>query len=1501
MTIEAWIDDDLAREKTTSHTPIVTIFGAGVTGLTLAHELVERGFGVQVVEARPDPDDEYSCEVGGLAANQVGRVPAEIERVHPYLFKEEDRAGEDAVDPDERCVRVWVVGTGAEKITIRIDEKSFAFTTDQTWSAQKIAEEIRDGAIDGGFDAEVDGYAVVLKSKRAGEALRVSVGAGDSGGSPSQLVRYESLATLAQLRAAEMEPVEPRFPLPHRLQFERPMSDGDWREIEDEHCKKNAEKIDEIWAILVKAYKAHTAGVDSNIEKKKGSFAEGELSERMRRREEFLLEVRGHTDGDGAPGVDRDLSLDWAKLVRDELLARNDGDGNTIPDLEKRILLIGVGGAERLGNPRRRVGRRRANRVELRIVEHHIPGEHGYRFFPGFYRHLFDTMRRTPILDERGRETGRTAFDQLEAVDVVDVALEDERRPHRVPVRAARSLEELRELMRMHLDPERLGVKERDLLLFTLRMLQFLTSSTERRRGEYEQQSWWDYLIGTDEGGNARYHYTPAMDELLRTTPEALVAMRADETDARTQGAVYAQLLTDVLRDGSEANRTLNGPTSEAWLGHWKRYLQRQGVRFFVGELTKLEWFGDELRPLVTRKTHECGVASLQIILADPRSIDLEVNGLDVSVDLPSGASLGDAVDELASRIDGNPDLGVEANTSDVAEKRAGRLELRSRHTQDDVLLRIRPFVGYARLKLFGVDLPVSMDGIPPVEGDPLADVVVRRLRSSYLISPPDGDALLWIRSRSAGRYGAEIDRQRVEIVVDEEEAPLPTEEIRDRFMAAIAEEVRHLHPHRTGTTGIRLIGADRRPVHVDVERWRDRIGRGVDLRVDRGRFPQLDVLRGDSLRIRIDDPALAVVGAVPEVPDEPLIEARFEEDDGGQLRSLPVSGGGPDFYVMALPFDEVSRLVWQAHEDGQELAPPRELDGCFEQMMAFEQKTARRDDSGSALPLVRDPDGRPTPLKYPLRDLSGIQYYFTHQVRIGRGHTYYPKAPWGLSSISQVAYWRERMSRKSAFLGQLSVDIGRFYAPVPDPGVDPPDLGSGPQASAWNTSKKRIAKEVWGQITVGLDANLGPLISKPAYYHLDQAIEFSDESGLRKFGPEGVLVSVAEPADASDTSYELEIEGASFGVMKGIGDTASDVAQGLASEINNGSEPLLASEVEGLSSNPRLVVAPVARGRSLVIRVRNRQDVAYRLRIDSTAVIEHTPSGGSADEVRDALVKGVNDYVPGAIATALPDSRLKVEFASETSASVLAVAPKADSFEHLAYVESGASLRVRNADPKLSVPTSDSTPLRNATPFLINGPEVWRSRPGLRIEGESSDMQRYWSEKTEIYYHLTKRRWLMAGNQMATFTRLSTMESANESARHAVASILHALIPQATVDPPTYNGQGHFFGNYPDFWDPEDHEFDDLAALRRLDAAVYGSTSGGKPLPHVFEILRLGDWIAGMPADLIEDAFPGQIGKIGGHVLARFDEELGFTEGDEFVKALRELLKAFLKFDPSP
>src|SRR5437773_1480964 len=72
------------RGKSRSLSPTVTIFGAGIAGLSAAHELIERGFSVQVVEPTRSPDEEYGMEVGGLARNQFGRVPE-----NPLVLHEE--------------------------------------------------------------------------------------------------------------------------------------------------------------------------------------------------------------------------------------------------------------------------------------------------------------------------------------------------------------------------------------------------------------------------------------------------------------------------------------------------------------------------------------------------------------------------------------------------------------------------------------------------------------------------------------------------------------------------------------------------------------------------------------------------------------------------------------------------------------------------------------------------------------------------------------------------------------------------------------------------------------------------------------------------------------------------------------------------------------------------------------------------------------------------------------------------------------------------------------------------------------------------------------------------------------------------------------------------------------------------------------------------------------------------------------------------------------------
>ncbi len=41
----------------------------------------------------------------------------------------------------------------------------------------------------------------------------------------------------------------------------------------------------------------------------------------------------------------------------------------------------------------------------------YLPGEHGFRFFPGFYKHVTDTMKRIPYSSSDGTKNKNGVFD----------------------------------------------------------------------------------------------------------------------------------------------------------------------------------------------------------------------------------------------------------------------------------------------------------------------------------------------------------------------------------------------------------------------------------------------------------------------------------------------------------------------------------------------------------------------------------------------------------------------------------------------------------------------------------------------------------------------------------------------------------------------------------------------------------------------------------------------------------------------------------------------------------------------------------------------------------------------------------------------------------------------------------------------------------------------------------------------------------------------------------
>jgi uncharacterized protein with NAD-binding domain and iron-sulfur cluster len=201
-----------------------------------------------------------------------------------------------------------------------------------------------------------------------------------------------------------------------------------------------------------------------------------------------------------------------------------------------------------------------------------LPGEHGFRFFPGFYRHLPDTMRRVPYGDD-----GATVFDNLVTATEVQIARANGRELIS-PAHLPQNLRDLDRAFRFLLEyASSVGIPPKDAAHFVDRLLLLLTSCEERRFAQFEHQSWWEFS-GAESRAGAYAKYLA--DGLTRT----LVAARAREMSARTGGCILLQLLFDMAQPGGQVDRVLNGPTSEVWIDPWLAHLRGEGVDFRTGQ-----------------------------------------------------------------------------------------------------------------------------------------------------------------------------------------------------------------------------------------------------------------------------------------------------------------------------------------------------------------------------------------------------------------------------------------------------------------------------------------------------------------------------------------------------------------------------------------------------------------------------------------------------------------------------------------------------------------------------------------------------------------------------------------------------------------------------------------------------------------------------------------------------------------------------------------------------
>src|SRR3954453_22949822 len=208
-----------------------------------------------------------------------------------------------------------------------------------------------------------------------------------------------------------------------------------------------------------------------------------------------------------------------------------------------------------------------------------LPGEHGFRFFPGFYKNVPDTMRRIPVA---GNANG--VFDHL--VDArQEMFVFDAGQAYLFPSFDQQGFSEgMRSLVTTvgiagDVPPNEIEYLVRKLLVFQ-------TSSDARRVGEWEKVSWWDYV-------NAE-HFSPEYQRIFGNgLTKDLVAAKGKKASTRTIGLMALALVYSALSQASPqireqsgygaADRLLDAPTNEAWIDPWVAHLRSLGVQFVDG------------------------------------------------------------------------------------------------------------------------------------------------------------------------------------------------------------------------------------------------------------------------------------------------------------------------------------------------------------------------------------------------------------------------------------------------------------------------------------------------------------------------------------------------------------------------------------------------------------------------------------------------------------------------------------------------------------------------------------------------------------------------------------------------------------------------------------------------------------------------------------------------------------------------------------------------------
>jgi uncharacterized protein with NAD-binding domain and iron-sulfur cluster len=217
-----------------------------------------------------------------------------------------------------------------------------------------------------------------------------------------------------------------------------------------------------------------------------------------------------------------------------------------------------------------------------------LPGEHGFRFFPGFYKHLPDTMSRIPF-----GEFGANCRDNLVQATRILLARDGKLDPIWI-ARFPETIDDFRTAFFAMFD--KLDIPHHEIAYFVSRLLALATSCEQRFHDEYEHVPFWDFIGAGTRSENYRKYLGQGMTR-------SLVAMRAEDSSTRTVGRILLQLFYGILIPGGVFDRLLTGPTSDVWIDPWCRHLSGLGVTMTSGATVRsLNVSGNRLRSVTIER-----------------------------------------------------------------------------------------------------------------------------------------------------------------------------------------------------------------------------------------------------------------------------------------------------------------------------------------------------------------------------------------------------------------------------------------------------------------------------------------------------------------------------------------------------------------------------------------------------------------------------------------------------------------------------------------------------------------------------------------------------------------------------------------------------------------------------------------------------------------------------------------------------------------------------------